>query len=183
GVQGLYGWGFNGGPRWTLGFETPMELAELCQALLELSDAPAFGLVLLGESDGLCGLNLRRSPVECGDQAVSLFEADQFPQWLDFPVEPEELHARVAAVGFIHREPVSPAWRDSLPARTPFHVHGLVCTKGSLSRDPALFRSELERLVQTTEPRKVQHLLGQSRFKAGLVAVTELKLEAAAAHL
>ena len=177
----FHGFGFSGQFAATAAFEGIdgfVTLDGLAGALFTLTAAQAVGVVLLAESKGLLGMNLKKVPLfeNRPKNGLDIFDAANFPDWINFPIEPTDASAVVAAAGIAVRG------REGLPAKvekllssqSPHHVHGAVFPRVALSKNPAHFEAELQRVLRESEAVKVQHVLGQSKFSRGLVGIVEL---------
>jgi anti-anti-sigma factor len=178
----LNAFSFHGPFQTLLAFDSPdglTDLARLTAALGQIMPVPAMGLVLLAESKGLWGMNLRRSPVidHQPDQGRDIFHPDIFREWMNFPVEPADAGHIFVGVGVaVADRDLAPAgvlpW---LPADADLHVHAAVFGKGPLDKRPERLGGELRRVITELEALKVQHLLGRSRVASGLVGLVALE--------
>lgn len=88
----LHGFGFNGSFRYLASFEGTDEfvtLDRLVQWIMTLpSTAPLLGLVLLAESKGVFGMNLKQIPISENKPAHGgdIFDVHQVTSWINFPV-------------------------------------------------------------------------------------------------
>jgi len=178
----LYGFGFGGPGHWLASFERPdgpIVLDELAEACLEASGFSLAGLVMLAESRGLWPMNLKKVPLRehRPGGAASIFDPDRLAEWFNFPVEPGDFNQVVAAAGLLVRDAseAGPAVRRLLPEQARHHVHAAVFRRAPLDRRPEAFEAELQRVTETFEVLRVQHLLGESRFGAGLACLVELE--------
>ena len=179
----LHGFGFNGGNRHVLSFQTQntgTDLATLISGFFGVSSADLIGVTLLAESSGIWGMNMKKPPVLGEKPAGSegIFSSRLFPEWFDFPVEPAYAGHIVAATGIAARDPrkLPQAFRNLFSGEHPFHLHGAVFDKAPVKSNPGDFESELARVFDELNVHKVQHLLGQSRFTGGLAGLTELEV-------
>jgi anti-anti-sigma factor len=179
----LNGFVFEGSFRYLLAFEQSDEavrLPHLVSSLFAVSDAPLLGVVLLAESKGLWGMNLKRSPIleHSPVNGKDLFHASNFPDWFNFPVDPTDINHVVAAVGIAVRDrtAASPGVMNLLPEGNLFHLHGAVLAKQPLSKQPEHFEKELQRVLTELDVYKVQHILGQSCFSSGMIGIMELQV-------
>jgi hypothetical protein len=178
----LNGLAFQGAYQYVTSFESaqaPISLDDLIQALFQLSGAPLIGIVFLGESRGMWGMHLRRVPVKelYPEPVEDVFSPVRIHDWMDLPVEPEFINHVIAGVGVAVRE------KELIPSSLAayfsegqdFHVHGGIFGKGLFSADPAGFDREMLRIVTEFEPLRIQHLMGRSRFRNGVVGVMALE--------
>jgi anti-anti-sigma factor len=177
----LHGFLFEGSFRYQLAFEQNdefVQLPHLINSLFAISNAPLLGVVLLAESKGLWGMNLKRPPIRehTPVNGKDIFHADNFPGWFNFPVDPTDFNHVVVAVGIAVRDKdaAPPAIMNLLPQGNLFHLHGAVFTKQPLNRQPEHLETELQRVLTELDVSKVQHILGQSCFSSGMIGVTEL---------
>ena len=178
----LHGFGFNGTYRYILLFDSTdrfMELDRLVKALFQISDSKILGIVILAESKGVWGMNLKRTPIieNQPENGKDIFAPENFSDWMNFPVEPSDTNNIVAAAGIAIRE--KDAAGPSL-ARLPAegsnsHFHAGIFSKGPLSRKIEHFEDELGRVITKLEAFKVQHITGQTRFQSGMIGIIELK--------
>ncbi len=97
----LYGLRCEGGFTHLMRFETasaesPISLAELVRTALEISGAPAIGMVMVAESAGLVGAALRRSPAAAAGVNDAPFKYPEVRSWLSFSTE--RLYSRSLAL-------------------------------------------------------------------------------------
>ena len=177
----LNGAGFGGECRHVLCFEGGdggVEASRLVQALHHFTEKNVLGIVLLAESKGFWGMNIRKSPIVENRPAngKEIFDRANFQEWMNFPVEPGEFNHVVACVGIAVREPAAakPQIAALVTEKHPFHMHGAVFSKSPLSKDVMQYEMELKRVLNELEVAKVQHVLGQTRFASGMVGLFEL---------
>ena len=177
----FHGFGFNGQFAATASFEGAegfVTLDALAASLFTLSAASAIGIVLLAESKGLLGMNLKQVPLfeNRPKNGLEIFDAANFPEWVNFPIEPTDTNAVIAAAGIAvrSREGLAAKYEKLLGNQSLHHLHGAVFSRVPLSKNPAQFDAELQRVISDLEAAKVQHVLGQSKFSRGLVGIVEL---------
>ncbi len=179
----LHGFGFGGSCRYVASFEAGrayVTLDEIADWVLALpSGWPMAGMVLLAESKGIFGMNLKKSPIRENRPATGeeIFDGSQFPAWVNFPLEPADENHIVAAVGIACRDLslCRPEVRKLFSRDTRSHLHGCVFQKGPIHKNPDAFEGELSRVLTELNPVRVQHLLGRSRFSSGVIGMIELK--------
>lgn len=177
----LHGFGFTGAFRYRFAFEGKekfLSLQELLGLCFQVSEHGCLGVVFLAESKGLWGMHLKRVPLAENrpEDGLHIFDPSHFARWMDFPVEPSDIHHIVAGVGVAVRDPgtSSPITENILPAGQSSHVHGIVFSRGPISKDLTQLEAELRRVPQEFQVLKVQHLLRQSLLSSGLVGLVEL---------
>jgi anti-anti-sigma factor len=156
-----------------------IELSSLVESIFRLSQANLLGIVLLAESKGFWGMNLKKIPVKenSPSNGGEIFDADCFSDWVNFPVEPGDTDSIIAGVGLGVRNPEkeSRAIQGLLAKGSNFHFHASVFSGSLLSRNISQFRAELARVVNDLETIKVQHVMGKSLFSSGMIGVIELE--------
>jgi anti-anti-sigma factor len=180
--QFLHGFGFTGDFRFVASFEsgeTFIPLARLVDALFQISGANILGIVLLAESKGLWGMNLKKVPLRENRprNGKAIFDAENFADWMNFPVEPSDFNHVVAAAGVAVRDrsTAGAAVQGFIPEGSRFHLHGAVFEKEPLGKKVEHFKDELKRVLTELDVYKVQHLLGQTLFGSGMVGVIEIE--------
>lgn len=178
----LHGFGFNSSYRYTLSFEGKdglVELALLVNALFRVSSANMLGIVILAESKGIWGMHLKRVPLaeQRPDNGKDIFDPENFSDWIDFPVEPSDVNHIIAGTGIAIKDKslVRPEVQTLISKGNDFHIHAGIFEKGPLNKQLADFDRELRRVLTELEIYKVQHILGQSRFRGGVVGIIELE--------
>jgi anti-anti-sigma factor len=182
GFKFLHGFKFSGAYRYVVSFEGAeglVELSRLVAALFRISQTDLLGVVLLAESKGLWGMHLKKVPIQANQPqgGASIFAAEHFSEWMNFPVEPTSVNHVVAAAGIAIRDKaaVSAELNGLTGKDSTFHLHGAVFAKEPLSKRTEQFEAELNRVLTELEVYKVQHLLGQTRLSSGTVGIIELK--------
>ena len=144
-------------------------LSQLAEACLDQAGGGVVGIVLAGETDGLVGAALRRSPV--GSPAgLDPFAHPEVRDWLSLTPEPEHSRSTALVVGVATRE-ASPALA---PFVRPLSGAGRAGTPGPLprggrpvtGRSPAARSSWRATVPHLFEPGRIEtilHLLGDSR--------------------
>jgi len=179
----LHGFAFDGGFRYRIAFETAatgITLERLVDRALSLPRAtPVAGIVLLAESRGILGMNLRQVPFQENrpPDGGSIFDAGHFAAWINFPVEPGYGNHIVAAAGIACRDKnaSTPEVRKLFSEDTCAHVHAGIFEKGPIAKKLDDFEKELDRVLTRLSLDKVQHLLGRSRFGSGMLGIIELQ--------
>jgi anti-anti-sigma factor len=179
----LNGFGFSGQFCYLAGFEASNDfitLDRLIQWAVSLPlAAPLLGIVFLAESKGLYGMNLKKIPIRENKSAeeVDIFNVANVASWINFPTDPTDQDNVIAATGLICRDKAScPAHALKLfSSESNAHIHAGIFAKGPISKNINQFPEELERILTSLDVKKVQHLLGQSRFSNGMLGLVELK--------
>ncbi len=177
----FHGFGFTGQFAAAAAFEGAdgfVTLDALAESLFTLTAASAIGIVLLAESKGLLGMNLKQVPLfeNRPKNGLEIFDAANFPEWVNFPIEPTDTNTVIASAGIAmrSREGLAAKYEKLLSSQSLHHLHGAVFPRVPLSKNPAQFDAELQRVFTDMEAAKVQHVLGQSKFSRGLVGIVEL---------
>jgi anti-anti-sigma factor len=143
-------------------------LSQIAQACLDQVGKGAVGVVVAGESDGLVGAALLRSPVGVpggGDP----FSHPEVRDWLSLTPEPEHRRSTAIVVGVATRRP-SPALE---PFVRPFsgaadgalqgHFHAAVVPYRPLPGGPVELTATVSHLFEPGRIETILHLLGDSR--------------------
>ncbi|MRR17967.1 MAG: anti-sigma factor antagonist [Deltaproteobacteria bacterium] len=180
----LHGFGVSGGDyRYLLSFKAEngsVDLASLLSAFLAVSKAKLIGVTVLAESKGLWGMNIRKPPVAALQSSApeSIFQSCSFPEWFDFPVEPAYAGSIVAATGIAAANPqaLPGPLRSLFSGGAAFHLHGGIFAKAPIGVNAADLDNELIRVFNELSAIKIQHLIGQSRFSAGMAGIVEIEV-------
>lgn len=181
GYKFFHGFGFNGSFKYLLSFEGVegfVQLTDIIDGVFEIVGSDNLGIVLLAECKGLWGMNLKKAPTveNAPANGKDIFNSENFPEWMEFPIEPSDFNHIVLATGVAARDRASAGerLRAALPEDSTFHMHAGVFSKGPLSRNAGQLEQELERISGELEIFKVQHVLGQSVFASGLMGIVEI---------
>jgi hypothetical protein len=144
-------------------------MSALARACLEESRADTVGMVLVGETAGLVGAALRRSPVEV-PAGTDPFAPSGARDWLSMTPEPEHARSTALAVGV--------ATRRAGPALAPFvrplatshpsdrfvgHFHAAAVPFRPLPRGRFEMAATVQQLFEPGRVETVLHLLNDSR--------------------
>jgi hypothetical protein len=150
-------------------------LSELAAVGLEAAGGRAAGLVIAGETAGLCGVRLRRSPGH--DSAPMRFEVPAVRDWLLF--SPERIHPMTTTViaGVVARAPEGPLAAHLRPlgetGRLFGHFHAAVFSYHPLPQRTVDLSTLLRNLFVNHQLRDIMHLIWDDR---GDEAVSESAL-------
>lgn len=182
-INFLHGFGFNGSFSTVLRFDLGHEAATLetlIDAAAGITEAEVFGVVMMAASAGIQGMHLKRVPLASNRPAdASIFDSNNFPEWMNFPVESEEINKTVVACGIAaRRKELLPGTLQHLfPAEGSFHMHGLIMENRLWSNNILEFEQELLRVVTVFDPEKVVHLLPVSKLKNGFLGIIKLEVK------
>lgn len=142
------------------------------------SSSPVVGMTGIFESKGLFGMRLKKIPLKenRGPAETDIFGGDNFPEWIDYSIEPEDVYNLVVMTGIAvrDRDSVTGAADRIIPREGRFHLHGVVFDKKPFNKIIDNFPNELKRVVTGMEPQRVLHLLGKTRIGPGLMGIIEL---------
>jgi hypothetical protein len=125
-------------------------------------------MVLVGETDGLVGTALRRSPIDI-PAATDPFAHPHARDWLSMTSEPEHARKTALLVGVATRAPdpaLAPFVRPlsgSGPPGLQGHFHAAVVPYRPLPIGPFEMTSTVQKLFDPGRVETVLHLLGDSR--------------------
>jgi hypothetical protein len=143
-------------------------LSRIAAACLDRVAARVVGVVLAGESDGLVGAALRRSPAG-RREGRDPFDHPEVRDWLSFTPEPEYSRSTALAVGVATREAdaaLGPFVRPLSGAAEPElqgHFHAAVVPYRPLPGGAAELAATVAHLVEPGRIETILHLLGDSR--------------------
>ena len=174
-VRLLYGLTFPGERAALIRFEAKGEpgtasvpLSQIAEACLDQAGGSVVGVVLAGESAGLVGAALRRSPV--GLPAGSdLFAHPEVRDWLSLTPEPEHGRSTALVVGVATRKAglvLSPFVRPLSGAQAPElqgHFHAAVVPYRPLPGGAVELAETVSHLLEPGRIETILHLLGDSR--------------------
>lgn len=173
----LYGLRGEGGFSRLMRFETsntegPIALAELVRTALEISGAPAIGMVMVVESAGLVGAALRRSPAASAGVSDAIFQYPEIRSWLSFSTERLYLRSLALISGVAASSECSPLasllrplGRGAWPAG---HFHAAAFSYRPLQKGSIDLKSTVTTLFETETLQGVLHLLTDDRVAAGM---------------
>ena len=178
----LHGFRFSGDYSFIAGFENTdgfVNIEDITKALFTLTEADLIGVVLLGESKGIWGMNLKRVPVleNRPSDGRPISEPEHSREWMNYPVEPGDINHIIAAAGIAARDRsrLGPEARSVFTGKSLHHFHGAVFEKEPVNRNVLEFGNELNRVLADLPVYRVQHLLGKSAFSSCTVGVIELE--------
>jgi hypothetical protein len=172
----LYGLRCEGGFTYLMRFESstaedPISLAELVQTALEISGAPAIGIVMVVESAGLVGAALRRSPAATAGPSDAPFKYPEVRSWLSFSTE--RLYSRSLALisgvaASSESAPLAPLLRPLGTGAWPQgHFHAAAFSYRPLQKGSIDLKTTVTTLFETETLQGVLHLLTDDRVAAG----------------
>jgi anti-anti-sigma factor len=151
--------------------EGPISLAELVRTALEISGAPAIGMVMVVESAGLVGAALRRSPAAAAGVNGAPFKYPEVRSWLSFSTE--RLYSRSLALvsgvaASSQFEPLASLLRPlSSDAGLLGHFHAAAFSYRPLQKGNIDLKNTVTTLFETETLQGVLHLLTDHRLAAG----------------
>jgi anti-anti-sigma factor len=173
-VNVLYGLRCEGGFTHLLRFEcadSPVVFSELVATALEVSGAPAIGLVMVVESAGLVGAALRRSPATAPVANTSPFQYPEVRSWLSFSTERLYSRSLVLVSGVAASsasEPLAPLLRRIGGEASPLgHFHAAAFSYRPLKKGDIDLKATVSTLFETETLQGVLHLLTDDRKGAG----------------
>ena len=146
-------------------------LPELAAVCLEASGSRLAGMVIVGETAGLTGARLRKSPAMQSAAPVQ-FEVPAVREWLTFA--PERTHSVTTAliVGVAARSPEGPLAAHLRPlgrtGRLFGHFHAAVFSYRPLPQRTVELGTLLRRLFKEHQLRDVLHLVWDDRWEVGV---------------
>ena len=146
-------------------------LSELAAVCLETAGGRAAGLVIAGETVGLSGARLRRSPAARGSTAVR-FDVPAVREWLSFAPERTYSVTTTLIAGVVARAPKGPLAAHLRPlglvGQLYGHFHAAVFSYQPLPQRTVELGDLLRGLFKNHQLRDVLHLLWDDRGDAGV---------------
>jgi len=180
--QFLHGFGFNGKFNEIISFEGKdqfVKIPELIDGLFKSINSDVAGVVLIAESKGFWGMNLKKVPISDNApiDSSSIFENKNIFDWLNYPVEPSEIDNIILGVGVVRKNnTVSSIKCESIFSKeSTFHLHAAICEKGIISNDVNHFEEEINRVISDFKIEKIQHILPNTQFSRGIIGIVELE--------
>jgi anti-sigma B factor antagonist len=144
-------------------------LSEMAAIGLEAAGGAVAGLVVAGETAGLAGARLRRSPASAGPMR---FEVPAVREWLSFAPEPTYPMATTLIAGVVARRPQGPIAAHLRPLGESGglygHFHAAVFSYHPLPQRTVELAALARSLFANHELRDVLHLLWDPRGEAGV---------------
>jgi anti-anti-sigma factor len=143
-------------------------LSEIAAVCLEQVDGGLVGLVLAGETEGLVGAALLRSPASVSS-ATDLFAQPGVRDWLSLTPEPEHSRSTALVVGVASRDTspsLAPFVRPLSGARTSElegHFHAAIVPYRPLAGGPIELEATVAHLIEPGRIDSILHLLGDPR--------------------
>jgi anti-anti-sigma factor len=172
----LYGLRCEGGFTHLMRFESastegPISLAGLVRTALEVSGAPAIGMVMVVESAGLVGAALRRSPAAATGVSDAPFKYPEVRSWLSFSTERLYLRSLALVSGVAASSecaPLAPLLRPLGTEAWPLgHFHAAAFSYRPLPRGNIDLKTTVTTLFETETLHGVLHLLTDDRVATG----------------
>ncbi len=149
----------------------------LVDAMLSLVETNAAGMVIIAESKGFWGMNLRRVPIlENKPENGNIFSQENFTQWINFPVEPAEIGNIIISFGIAVKELAKAPKEiiEILPEGQNFKFTSAVFEKELLGKNAEKLDEDISRISMQAPILKVQRMLAKTRFGSGMAGVVEI---------
>ena len=149
-------------------------LSRLAELALERSGGDVACMVVVGESGGLVGASLKRSPC-ASDQAVDPLAFPAAREWLSMTADPVHVRDSVIVVAIVARPgavpPVSAAFMRPLGAAGGIegHAHAAAYRFRPLQRGSLDYTETVHQFVNHSLPETVLHLLADDRDGSGVL--------------
>lgn len=158
--------------------EKLISLNEIIEVLSSISESQMFGVVFLGISGGILGMNLKRVPVSKNSSEDDIFNKSRFSDWFDYPVDSQFANNIISGFGIAVKDKtkVNDDYLLHFSQNSKIHIHTAIFEKDYLSNDINEFEKEIKRVTNELNVIKVQHIMGNSLFKSGFFGIIEPEL-------
>ncbi|MFP4527284.1 MAG: STAS domain-containing protein [Candidatus Kapaibacterium sp.] len=178
----LYGLAFSGMFSKILSFRHKdrehIRLGNLIAALTEFTGEDLFGIVMLAKSAGLSTMHLKRAPLARNriPRVDDIFAEDEIDRWMEFSTAPTDNSAAIIACGVAARPgaDLSEEVRAVFSRDRSHHLHALVMDSLLMSIKLHKFNEEINKSLDESTPKKVQHLMPGSRVRSGMIGIVPL---------
>lgn len=172
----LNGFKFSGEPASYVSFRIKDEFVEITTLLDSIAEAlktTSFAFTIIAESKGLRGMNLKQVPIveNKPQNGKSIFENDNFSEWVNFPVDKDDFNSIVAGVGYYANSPNKYENIKILPSESKFHLHCGIFDKNLLNFKTDTYQNDLSVVINELEAKKVRHILSGSVFSMGTLSI------------
>ena len=153
---------------------------ELLSLTNKYSSSNIYAIVLLGISFGFYGMNLKKTPVkENHNSESSIFDKDNFANWMDFSFEPTFSNNIIASTGLVVKDKtiLPDNYKQIFSSESSSHLHAVIFETDLISKDTNEFENELSRVLKEIRPLKVQHILNNTAFKSGFIGIIEMEIK------
>lgn len=178
----LNGFKISGKPSSIVSFKTKDSFVKITDLLGIISNSFGtnnFGFTIIAESKGIRGMNLKKIPTieNKPTNNKSIFDNDNFVEWVNFPVDQDDFNAIIAGVGFyVNTETNKTAlYSKILPSDSQFHLHCGIFEKTLLNFKPDTYQQDLNIILNELEAKKVQHILSDTVFSMGTLSIIKME--------
>lgn len=147
-----------------------IDIEDIVEFTKQNSKSNYSAFVLMAESKGIMGMNLKKVPVE--DNVDNIFARDKIMNWVNFSIEPEDFNNLVLAVGVVAKQNTN---KQLFGTDVDFHVHAAVIEDEAINKSFDSFENEIKRLLMEAEVLKIQHLMKNSKFQSAMLGIIELE--------
>lgn len=179
--QFLHGFGYSGEFKQIVSFvrkESLIDLNELIETIQTIEVSNLFGIVLIAESKGHKGMNLKKVPLQENNPTPGqeIFARENLSEWINFSVDPEYSDHVLVITGIICKDKsrLDPKIQAHFPAENTNHLHSAIFSTGLINTSVESFDDELKRILRKQTILKVQHTLCSTRFSCGIMGITQL---------
>lgn len=156
-----------------------IRIQDLLEAISLNINLDKFAFNLIAESKGIRGMNLRRIPIKENQpqNGKSIFENENFSDWVNFPINDEHVNSIVLGSGVFGNDNAKklPIYSSILPKGSNFHLHCGIFEKSFLMFKPDTYNEDLNKIFNELEARKVQHILNGSLLSMGTLEIIILE--------
>lgn len=151
---------------------------DIVSGVREITGFGSFGIVLLAESKGARGINIKKVPLleKKAANNQDIFHSENFQNWFNYPLEPEDVNLIVLGIG-IYADKNSEFFElnsTAFPPGLDYHLHFGIFERDVFSFKAIYFEDEVKKVLKDLNPLRIKHMLGKSRFSFGCLGIIKL---------
>ncbi len=156
-----------------------IELSDLLEKISTITKYNTFAFTIIAECKALMGMNLRRVPTINNKPSnnKSIFDNDNFSDWINFPVEPDSYNMMSLGLGIYSNSEnrKNNDLKGIITSKNDFHLHCGIFERKLMSFSTDNYNENLTTILHELQAVKVQHILAGSQFSMGALAIFNLE--------
>lgn len=157
----------------------PIEIQTLLGNIAETLKLDYYAFAIIAESKGIRGMNLKNIPINENKPTNNkpIFDNDNFANWVNFPVEAQDFNSIIAGAGFYLSKGKERSQKQLtiFGKESTFHLHSVIFDKSLIGFKVENFDEDFNKICNELAPTKVQHILTNSKFSIGNLAIIRLE--------